>query len=273
MCNSHKSNRIVVRIITMKRLTCIALLVLLILPFTSDAETIDVHIKGFDDGIKTTRQQDYKEASLFAKREAIERAGVKIESITRVKDLVLMEDYIEAKAAAVLMPGYKIIDIGYNEVGTYVIVLIGRIKTELRDSNVIMTKNWYIQKENLKFIQDKIECIEDGFRLIQVYDEKTHKIGKWKFYTKLKIHRSLFESKNIKGLSMSGRCLLIYGLTDKDNAIITSTKKDNLFIGLIMLPPIKPMQWPYVMEVGGKGEIRAEDIERVRKRTVVIYRK
>ncbi len=247
----------------MKRLACIALIVLLTIPFTIHAKTIDVHIKGFDDGVKTTKQKDYKEASLFAKREAIERAGVKIESITRVKDLVLMEDYIEAKAAAVLMPGYKIIDIGYNEVGTYVIVLIGRIKTELRDSSVIMTKDWYIQKENLKFIQDKIEIIEDGFRLIQVYDEKTHKIGKWKFYTKLKIH------KNKTGRS----CYVFYELNDKDNAIITSEDKDifptsdvsDLFYG------VSPKRWPYVMKVEGEGKIRAEDIERVRSRRVTIW--
>lgn len=247
------------------------LLLLLLLATPVKGEMIDVQIKGFDDGIKTTKQQDYKEASLFAKREAIERAGVKIKSITRVKDLVLMENYIEAKAAAVLMPGYEIIDIGYNEVGTYVVVLIGRIKTDPRDSNVIMTKNWYIQKENLKFIQDKIECLEDGFRLIQVYDEKTHRIGKWKFYTKLKFHRSLFEPKNGVG---SLEYFLIYVLRDNDNDIITRIGKDlaiELMVLLTIDPPFKHNKGPYlIMRVEGKGEIRAEDIERVRNRKVVI---
>ncbi|MCJ7808848.1 MAG: hypothetical protein MUP26_01175 [Desulfobulbaceae bacterium] len=251
----------------MKRLACIALIVLLTIPFTIHAETIDVHIKGFDDGVKTTRQKDYKEASLFAKREAIERAGVKIESITRVKDLVLMEDYIEAKAAAVLMPGYKIIDIGYNEIGTYVIVLIGRIKTELRDSNVIMTKNWYIQKENLKFLQDKIEIIEDGFRLIQVYDEKTHRIGKWKFYAKLKIHRSLHEGK-------SYRHMLIYRLLDTDKDWITDIEKQISNTSFIILGPVRKLnddeEW-YEKRIEETGEIRAEDIERVRSRRVGIF--
>ncbi|NQT54833.1 MAG: hypothetical protein HQ551_01235 [Desulfobacteraceae bacterium] len=255
----------------MLRKSFLSLFVLILIPSISPAETIDVQIKGFDDGIKTTKQQDYKEASLFAKREAIERAGVKIESITRVKDLVLMEDYIEAKAAAVLMPGYKIIDIGYNEVGTYVIVLIGRIKTDLRDSNVIMTQNWYIQKENLKFIQDKVECLEDGFKLIQVYDEKTHRIGKWKFYTKLKFHRSLFESNHA-----SLEYFLIYVLRDNDSDIITRIGKD-LALDLMLLTSddslFKHDKGPYIiMEVEGKGEIRAEDIERVRTRKVVIYK-
>jgi len=38
------------------------------------SEIIGVQIKGVDDGEKTTKQQDYKETVLFAKREAIERA-------------------------------------------------------------------------------------------------------------------------------------------------------------------------------------------------------
>jgi len=62
------------------------------------AGTIDVQIKGIDDGVRATKQQDYKEAVLFAKREAIERAGVKIKSITTVKDMVVNSDYIESKA-------------------------------------------------------------------------------------------------------------------------------------------------------------------------------
>lgn len=69
------------------------LLILMISPLSVlYAETIDVQIKGFDDGLKTTKQQDYKEAVLFAKREAIERAGVNIKSITTVKDMMLESD-------------------------------------------------------------------------------------------------------------------------------------------------------------------------------------
>lgn len=50
----------------------------LILPCVASSETIDVQIKGLDDGVKTSKQQDYREAVLFAKREAIERAGVSV---------------------------------------------------------------------------------------------------------------------------------------------------------------------------------------------------
>ena len=112
----------------MLRIAYIVFFALLVVPCISDAETIDVHIKGVDDGVKTTKQQDYKEAVLFAKREAIERAGVKIKSITTVKDMILNSDYIESQAEAVLLPGYNILDMGYSVDGSYQVVLIGKVK-------------------------------------------------------------------------------------------------------------------------------------------------
>jgi len=89
---------------------------------------ISVEIKGVDDGIKTTRQNDYKEALLFAKRQAIERGGVQLKSMTTVKDMVINEDYIESKSVGVLQPGYEVIDIGYINDGTYQVVLVGKIR-------------------------------------------------------------------------------------------------------------------------------------------------
>ena len=111
----------------MSRMICIVVMILLIVPCFSNAETIDVQIKGIDDSVKTTKQLDYKEAVLFAKHEAIERAGVKIKSMTSVKDFVLNADYIESKAEGVLLPGYDIVDMGYAEDGTYQVVLVGKI--------------------------------------------------------------------------------------------------------------------------------------------------
>lgn len=105
-------------------------LIIIIFPSNVLSETIDVQIKGIDDGLKTTKQKDYKESVLFAKREAIERAGVKIKSMTTVKDLMLNSDYIEFQAEAILLPGYNIIDVGYQKDGTYLVVLIGKVKTE-----------------------------------------------------------------------------------------------------------------------------------------------
>ena len=99
-------------------------------PATIFAEVIDVRIQGFDDGVKSTKQRDYEEAVLFAKRQAIERAGVTIKSKTTVENLMLQKDYIEAQSEAVSLQGYQILDIGYLEDGTYSIVLIGKIKTQ-----------------------------------------------------------------------------------------------------------------------------------------------
>ncbi len=119
----------------MSRIACIVLIALLTLPYVSNAETIDVHIKGLDDGVKTSKQHDYMEAVLFAKREAIERAGVKVKSFTTMKDFVVQSDYIESKAEAVLMPGYQIVDVGYQKDGTYLVILIGKVKTSTFDSS------------------------------------------------------------------------------------------------------------------------------------------
>jgi len=113
------------------------LLIILFIPFSSlSADTIDVQIKGIDDGTKTTKQQDYKEAVLFAKREAIERAGVNIKSMTTVKDMMVESDYIETQAEAVLMPGYNILDMGYSVDGIYQVVLIGKVQMETKEPQI-----------------------------------------------------------------------------------------------------------------------------------------
>jgi len=96
-------------------------------PALAAAESIQVQIKGFDDGVRTSQQDDYKQAVLFAKREAIERAGVRVKSMTTVQEFVLQSDYIESTADAVLLPGYSILDIGYQSDGTYLVVLTGEV--------------------------------------------------------------------------------------------------------------------------------------------------
>jgi len=78
------------------------------------AEVIDVNIKGMDDGRKTNRQQDYREAVMNAKLQAIEQAGASVESITQVVNFQLKYDAVESKSTAILLPGFQIIDIGYH---------------------------------------------------------------------------------------------------------------------------------------------------------------
>ena len=99
------------------------------------AQEIEVRIKGMDDGIKTSRQQDYKEAVLFAKRQAIKRAGVKVKSRSTARDLVLEEDYIEAQSEGLLLPGYEIMDLGYSADHVYQVVLVGRLRVKSQGSD------------------------------------------------------------------------------------------------------------------------------------------
>ena len=64
---------------------------------------------------------------LFAKREAIERAGVSVKSLTTMEDYLVKSDYIESQAEAVLEPGYDVLDIGYQPDGSYLVVLTGKV--------------------------------------------------------------------------------------------------------------------------------------------------
>lgn len=111
-------------------LAVLSIVTTLLLSTTAMSETLDVTIKGFDDGKKTSRQQDYKQAVLDAKRQAIEQAGVTVESKSTVKNSVLQEDYIETQAKAVLLPGFQIMDIGYMQDGTYQVVLSGKVQVQ-----------------------------------------------------------------------------------------------------------------------------------------------
>jgi hypothetical protein len=95
----------------------------------ASAEVIDVNIKGVDDGIKTSRQQDYQEAVMNAKLQAIERAGASIKSITKVVNFQLKYDAVESQSKAILLPGFHVVDIGYLADGTYQVMLIGKIQT------------------------------------------------------------------------------------------------------------------------------------------------
>jgi len=95
------------------------------------AEDIEIQIKGRDDGKRTTQKRDYAEALMNAKLQAVERAGVEITSITKVENFRLKSDMVESKAKAVLLPGFQVVDIGYQTDGTYLVILIGKIRGQL----------------------------------------------------------------------------------------------------------------------------------------------
>lgn len=103
-------------------------LMLVIISIPALSETLNVLIKGVDDGVKTNKQQDYNEAVMNAKLQAIERAGVEIQSITRVVNFQTKFDMVESKAKAILLPGFQIMDMGYQKDGSYQIVLSCKVK-------------------------------------------------------------------------------------------------------------------------------------------------
>lgn len=119
---------------------------LLLVPTLVSAETIDVTIKGVDDGVRSNKQQDYEEALLHAKLQAIERAGVEIESITRIVNFQTKLQQVETKAKAVLLPGFQVIDIGYTEDGTYQVVLIGQISSGVPSDSAYLAIHYRNQK-------------------------------------------------------------------------------------------------------------------------------
>lgn len=95
---------------------------------TAQAEPIDVLIKGIYDGKKVSRDLAYKNAVMNAKIQAIERAGAEISSITQVENFTMKYDMVESRAKALILPGFQIIDIGYQTDGTYVVVLGGKVQ-------------------------------------------------------------------------------------------------------------------------------------------------
>lgn len=99
----------------------------------SAQDVIDVVVKGISDNSRDGAQKDRLEAIMDAKRQACEKAGLKIEATTTVENFQTVYDYIESQAAAVLLPGFQVIDNGYNEDGTYTVVLVGKIRTSTGD--------------------------------------------------------------------------------------------------------------------------------------------
>lgn len=85
-------------------------------------------IKGIDDGIKETKEQDYFEAKMNALLQAIEKAGADIKSITKLESDREKYEMLENKVKEFLLPGYNIMDIGYQLDGKYLVILSGQIR-------------------------------------------------------------------------------------------------------------------------------------------------
>ena len=102
-------------------------------------KSVEIFIKGVDDGVRTSVVQDKKEAVLDAKKQAIEKAGVLINFNLTTKSSNLEKDLVEAKAEKVLKKGYNILDVGYvNDL--YTVILEGSVKTGSRDEKKVIYK-------------------------------------------------------------------------------------------------------------------------------------
>jgi hypothetical protein len=102
-------------------------------------EIIDISVKGISNTKTDGAQQDRLEAIMDAKRQACEKAGMTIESKTKVENFEIAYDYIETQAETVLLPGFQLIEIGYVQDGTFQVVLTGKIKV-IADEEPISAK-------------------------------------------------------------------------------------------------------------------------------------
>jgi hypothetical protein len=120
-----------------KNFVHLIIIYLLLLSFSSllsAQDVIDVAVKGISDDSRDGAQKDRQEAIMDAKRQACEKAGVRIEAKTTVENFQTVYDLVESQAAAVLLPGFQVIDNGYGEDGTYTVVLVGKIRTNISES-------------------------------------------------------------------------------------------------------------------------------------------
>lgn len=113
------------------------------LPVT--AKTTGVLFKGVDDGIKHSKQQDYREAVVDAKLQAIKSAGLEIKSIVNIDDFETKFEKVESKAETILLPDFQILDRGYQTDVTYQVVLSGQVKTDDKEKTPFDLR---IEREN-----------------------------------------------------------------------------------------------------------------------------
>jgi hypothetical protein len=147
------------------------------MPPLAYSDTIDVLIKGVDDGVKTNKQQDYKEAVMNAKLLAIERAGVEISSITRVTNFKLKYDMVESRANAVLLPGFQIMDIGYQTDGTYQVVLSGRVGIGKGPEDSKEKRKQAILRE-METVKARLAVVNNSIREAELKRERRHQHGR-----------------------------------------------------------------------------------------------
>ena len=134
-------------------------------------DIIDVTIKGISDNVRNSVKEDRLEAVLDAKRQACEKAGVKIASKTTDEKFKLLHDYLEAKSKTILLPGFHIVDIGYVADGTYQVVLSGRVRSV--EANSIRSK----ELRYAKSLHDRRKYVDAKKALLDLWTVKDASIS------------------------------------------------------------------------------------------------
>jgi hypothetical protein len=198
--------------------------------------TIEITVKGISDQQNNGAQQDRLEAILDARRQACEKAGLRIESKTTVENFQTVYDLVETQSASVLLPGFQLVEIGYVQDGTYQVVLSGKIKILDEEENISNKEMRYARslKDRGKYpeceaILKKYIDSEDQQVAEELKQESFYYYIKWGFAFDLNEEVSKFaayypESKYVSGLesfaAFAVKPLYVY------NRTFTSTAKD-----------------------------------------------
>jgi hypothetical protein len=145
------------------------------LSYLSAQDVLDIAVKGISDAQNDGAQKDRLEAILDAKRQACEKAGLKINAKTTVENFQTVYDFVETQADAVLLPGFQIVDVGYMADGTYQVVLTGKVKfveeekisiKELRYAKSLNDRGKYSECEQIlkKYIDSDDESVSEQLK-------------------------------------------------------------------------------------------------------------
>ncbi len=139
-------------------------------------DVIDVVEQGISVGVRNSKQQDRDEAIMNAKLKIIERAGVDVKSITSFDGLPQRINWIKKQSQAYILPGLKIVDVGYDKDGLYHIVLVGKISTiKTKGKNRLVGIEWI-------FIKGGTFHMGDTFGNVKTNELPVHNVTVSDFY-------------------------------------------------------------------------------------------
>jgi len=135
------------------------------------AQNVPVVVKGISNEQFDGLQKDREEAIVEAKRQACEKAGLNLSSVTRVENFEIKQDLIETKANAVLLPGFEIVDIGYLQSGQYVVVLAGEV-VSAKEKSAKAKLRFFIRHNDLTFLGKKQGALKAFYKEIKQFQVK-----------------------------------------------------------------------------------------------------